>query len=155
MTVHYAATVQEEVGLRGATALGVDVDPDLVVAVDGTLEQSYPGVDPSKAISRLGDGVGIKRKDATVLTTPAVVERFHSLAADRGIPVQREVSWNIGTDAGTLQNAGGARPVGGLSIPIRYHHSAVETAHETDIEAGIDLLTAFLEAETGGDYTAD
>ena len=149
VTVHYAATVQEEVGLRGATALGVDVDPDLVVALDGTLEQSYPGVDPSNAISTLGDGVGIKRKDATVIATPGVAERFESVAESRDVPFQREVSWKIGTDTGGLQTTGGARPVGALSIPVRYHHSAVETANVNDVEAAVDLLTAFLDTEDG------
>ena len=155
VTVHYAATVQEEVGLRGATALGADVDPDLAVALDGTLEQSHPGVDPSNAISKLGDGVGVKRKDATVIPTPGVAERFESLAETHDITVQREVSWNIGTDTGGLQNAGGGRPVGALSVPVRYHHSAVETADSRDIEAAVDLLTAFLDAEGGADYTPD
>jgi len=32
VTIHFAATVQEEVGIRGATALGVDIDPDLAIA---------------------------------------------------------------------------------------------------------------------------
>jgi len=153
VTVHYAATVQEEVGLRGAAALGVDIDPDLVVALDGTLEQSYPGVDPSNAISKLGDGVGIKRKDASVITTPGVVERFESVAENHDITFQHEVSWNIGTDTGGLQNTGGARPVGALSIPVRYHHSAVETANVNDVAAAVSLLTAFLNSEDGKDYT--
>ncbi|CDK39616.1 M42 family metallopeptidase [Halorubrum sp. AJ67] len=155
VTVHYAATVQEEVGLRGAAALRVDVDPDLVVALDGTLEQSYPGVDPSNAITTLGDGVGIKRKDASVIPTAEVVERFESVAETRDIAFQREVSWNIGTDTAALQNAGGARPVGALSIPVRYHHSAVETADARDVEAAVDLLTAFLDSEDGTDYAPD
>lgn len=153
VTVHYVATVQEEVGLRGATALGVDVDPDLAIALDGTLEQSYPGIAPSNAISKLGDGVGVKRKDATVIPTPGVVERFESVAEERDIDFQREVSWNIGTDTGGLQNTGGARPVGALSIPVRYHHSAVETANARDVEAAVDLLTAFLDTEDGVDYS--
>lgn len=152
VTVHYAATVQEEVGLRGARALGVDVDPDLVVALDGTLEQSYPGVAPANAISKLGEGVGIKRKDASVITTPQVVERFEGLAEEHDIAFQREVAWNVGTDTGGLQNTGGARPVGALSVPVRYHHSAVETADTRDIAATVDLLTAFLDTETGDDY---
>ena len=152
VTVHYAATVQEEVGLRGAAALGADVDPDLVVALDGTLEQSHPGVDRSNAVSTLGDGVGVKRKDASVVPTPGVVERFESLAESRDIAFQREVARNIGTDTGALQIAGGARPVGALSIPVRYHHSAVETANARDVEAAVDLLTAFLDTEEGADY---
>ncbi|WP_241658453.1 hypothetical protein [Halorubrum sp. BOL3-1] len=155
VTVHYAATVQEEVGLRGAAALGVDIDPDLVVALDGTLEQSYPGVGPSDAITTLGNGVGIKRKDASVIPTPGVVERFEPVANARDTAFQREVSWNIGSDTAAIQNAGGARPVGALSIPVRYHHSAVETADVRDIEAAVGLLTVFVYTEDGADYASN
>ena len=59
------------------------------------------------------------------------------------------MSWKIGTDTGGLQTTGGARPVGALSIPVRYHHSAVETANVNDVEAAVDLLTAFLDTEDG------
>ena len=44
VTVHFAATTQEEVGLRGAEALGVDLDPDLVVAVETTVTNDVPDV---------------------------------------------------------------------------------------------------------------
>ena len=149
-TVHFCATTQEEVGLRGARALGVDLDPDLALAVDGTLERGVPGVDDADRVTELGAGVGIKRKDATVLPTPSVVEWLESLAADRAIPAQAEVASNIGTDTGALQTAAGATPVGALSVPVRYHHSPVETAHARDLRAVADLLTAAVEADVSG-----
>ncbi|WP_435063923.1 M42 family metallopeptidase [Halobaculum sp. EA56] len=149
-TVHFVATVQEEVGLRGAEAVGVDVDPDLAVAVDGTLERAVPGVDPAERVTALGAGVGVKHKDATVVPTPAVVGRLEALAEERDIPFQREVAANIGTDTGALQTAAGSTPVGALSVPVRYHHSTVETAHVDDLAATVDLLTAAVEAGPDG-----
>jgi len=149
-TVHFVATTQEEVGLRGAEAVGVDLDPDLAVAVDGTLERSVPGVDAADRVTRLGAGVGVKHKDATVVPTPGVVKRLEALAAERGIPFQREVASNVGTDTGALQTAAGATPVGAVSIPVRYHHSTVEAAHVDDLAATVDLLAAAVEDGLGG-----
>ncbi|GAB7092945.1 M42 family metallopeptidase [Halolamina litorea] len=145
-TVHFCATVQEEVGLRGARAIATDdaFDPDLVIALDGTLERSVPGVAPEDRITTLGDGVGIKRKDASVIPSPAVVDWLTATAEAEGIDHQREVAWNIGTDTGALQNAGGAVLSGALSVPVRYHHSPVETAHRGDLRATVDLLAAAL-----------
>ncbi|MFW5948867.1 MAG: M42 family metallopeptidase [Halolamina sp.] len=150
-TVHFCATVQEEVGLRGARAIATAeaFDPDLVIALDGTLERRVPGVDDGETITRLGDGVGIKRKDASVISGPAVVDWLTDVAKDEGIPHQREVAWNIGTDTGALQNAGGAVLSGALSVPVRYHHSPVETAHREDLTATVDLLAAVLGRTAG------
>ncbi|QZP37830.1 M42 family metallopeptidase [Halobaculum magnesiiphilum] len=149
-TVHYVATTQEEVGLRGAEGVGVDLDPDVAIAVDGTLERGVPGVDAADRVTTLGDGVAVKRKDATVVPTPAVVRRLEALAEEREIPYQREVAANIGTDTGALQTAAGSTPVGAVSIPVRYHHSTVETAHVDDLTATVDLLTAAVEAAPDG-----
>ncbi|QZX99580.1 M42 family metallopeptidase [Halobaculum rubrum] len=153
-TVHYVATTQEEVGLRGAEGVGVDIDPDVAIAVDGTLERAVPGVDAADHVTTRGDGVAIKRKDATVVPTPAVVERLEALADDREVPFQREVAASIGTDTGALQTAAGSTPVGAVSIPVRYHHSTVETAHADDLAATVDLLVAVAEAGAAGLWSA-
>jgi endoglucanase len=145
-TVHYCATVQEEVGLRGARAVATDdaFEPDLVIALDGTLERSVPGVASADRITTLGEGVGIKRKDASVIPSPAVVSWLTSIAEEEDIDHQREVAWNIGTDTGSLQFDGGAVASGALSVPVRYHHSPVETAHRDDLDATVELLAAAL-----------
>ncbi|MEF8801215.1 MAG: M20/M25/M40 family metallo-hydrolase [Halolamina sp.] len=145
-TVHFCATVQEEVGLRGARAIATDeaFDPELAIALDGTLERGVPGVDEADRISELGAGVGIKRKDASVVPSPDVVDWLTAVAEDEEIDHQREVAWNIGTDTGSLQFDGGAVAASALSIPVRYHHSPVETAHQNDLDATVELLAAAL-----------
>ena len=154
VTVHFAATVQEEVGLRGAQALGVDLDPDLAIALDVTVANDVPGFDEAEHVTELGAGTAIKLKDSSVITTPKVHRRLQELAADRGIDHQREILPAGGTDTASFQNTNGATPVGALSIPTRYLHTVTESAHHADIEATISLLTAFLETETGThDYT--
>lgn len=154
VTIHFAATVQEEVGIRGAQTLGFDLDPDLAIALDVTVANDVPGFEPGDQVTELGDGAAIKLKDSSVITTPKVHRRMRQVAEDEDIDYQLEVLPAGGTDTAGFQRARGARPVGALSIPTRYLHTVTETAHIDDIEATIKLLTAFLESETGDhDYT--
>jgi len=148
-TIHFAATVQEEVGLRGAKALGVDLDPDLAIALDVTVANDVPGFDEGEYVTELGAGVAIKLKDSSVITNPKVTDRLRDLATEREIPYQLEVLPAGGTDTAGFQTAAGAKPVGALSIPTRYLHTVTESAHHADIAAAIDLLTAALDTETG------
>ena len=154
VTIHFAATVQEEVGIRGAQTLGFDLDPDLAIALDVTVANDVPGFEPGDQVTQLGEGTAIKLKDSSVITTPKVHRRMQSVADDEGIDYQLEVLPAGGTDTAGFQRARGAVPVGALSIPTRYLHTVTESAHVDDIDATIELLTAFLSSETGDqDYT--
>jgi endoglucanase len=154
VTVHFCATVQEEVGLRGARALGVDVDPDLAIALDVTVANDIPDYDDGEEVTELGTGAAIKLKDSSVVTNPKVNRRLRSVADERDIPYQLEVLPSGGTDTAGFQNTFGAKPVGAISIPTRYLHTVTESAHVDDVAAAIDLLVAALETETGeADYT--
>lgn len=155
VTVHFAATVQEEVGLRGAHALGVDIDPDLAIALDVTVANDVPQIgEAADAVTRLGDGAAIKLKDSSVITSPKVHRRLTAVAESNDIDHQHEVLPAGGTDTAGFQTPGGAKPVGAISIPTRYLHTVTETADLGDVAATTDLLTAFLESETGEhDYT--
>ncbi len=149
VTIHFAATVQEEVGLRGANALGVDLDPDLAIALDVTVANDVPGFEAADHVTELGEGAAIKLKDSSVITNPKVHRRLRSVAEDEDIEFQLEVLPAGGTDTAGFQRAGGAVPAGAISIPTRYLHTVTESANVDDITATIDLLTAFLESETG------
>jgi endoglucanase len=154
VTVHFAATTQEEVGLRGAEALGGDLDPDLALALDVTVANDVPGFEDGDQVTRLGEGAAIKLKDGSVITNPKVNRRLREVAEDADIDHQFEILPSGGTDTANLQRAGGATPAGALSIPTRYLHTVTESAHVDDVTATTDLLTAFLESEDGStDYT--
>lgn len=149
VTIRFGATVQEEVGLRGASALGVDLDPDLAVALDVTVANDIPGYEDEEHVTQLGAGTAIKLKDSSVITNPKVHRRMRSVADENDIPYQLEVLPSGGTDTAGFQNTYGAKPVGAISVPTRYMHTVTESAHHTDIEATIDLLTDFLKSESG------
>lgn len=141
--IYAVFTVQEEVGLRGAKVSGFEIDPDVAIAVDVTLSGDLP--DTSETAAALGKGTAIKIRDRSAICSRAVVEDLENLATRKGIPAQRDVLSAGGTDIGSVQLLGKGVQVGGLSVPIRYCHSAVEMADRGDIEATIGLLVAYLE----------
>ena len=74
--VYGIATVQEEIGLRGATAAGGGLKPDVCVAIDITLANDIPGIPEEMAVTRLGDGTAIKFMDSSLICHPKVYQHF-------------------------------------------------------------------------------
>jgi endoglucanase len=136
-------TVQEEVGLRGAKVSGFEIAPDIAIALDVTLSGDHPDAESTSAA--LGKGAAIKIRDRSAICNKDIIEDLENIAARKGIPVQRDVLSAGGTDIGSVQLLGKGVKVGGVSIPIRYCHSAIEMADRRDIEAAIGLLIAYLE----------
>lgn len=139
------ATVQEEVGLRGAQVSAFHIDPDVGVALDITLAADIPGVPAHEQVTRLGEGAAIKIQDSSFISHPGLVAFMKALAKKRKIPYQMEILPRGGTDAGSIQRIRGGVPVITLSVPTRYVHTSIELADVGDIQAAINLLAAFLE----------
>jgi endoglucanase len=143
--VYFIATVQEEVGARGAHTSAFAIAPDIGVALDVTIACDIPSVPAHEQLTRLGKGVAIKVKDSYSISHPGLVQFLVNLAEERKIQYQLEILPRGGTDAGAIQPAREGVAVVTISIPTRYVHTVVETAHKEDIEAAINLLVAFLE----------
>lgn len=152
-TVVGVATVQEEIGLRGAAAAGWSVKPDIAIALDITLANDIPGIGEADQITKLGAGAAIKIMDGSLLCHPKVVDHFRAIAERDGIKHQMEILPRGGTDAGAIQRLHGGIPSFTLSIPTRYVHTVNETVHPDDVQACIDLLAAYLTEAEKGVYT--
>jgi endoglucanase len=142
--LYAVATTQEEIGLRGATAAGWRIQPDVAIALDITLANDIPGVPEPDHVTKLGSGTAIKIMDSSLICHPKLVARFRALAEQNEIPHQMEILRSGGTDAGGIQRLHGGIPSFTLSIPCRYVHTVNETVSGTDVDASVDLLTAFL-----------
>jgi tetrahedral aminopeptidase len=151
--VYAVATVQEEIGLRGAAAAGSSVAPDIAVALDVTLANDIPGIGQADRVTKLGAGTAIKFLDGSLISHPKVFNHFLALAEKHKINHQIEVLPVGGTDAGAIQRLHGGIPSFTLSIPTRYVHTVNETVHEDDVQASIDLLARYIEEAHEGDYT--
>jgi tetrahedral aminopeptidase len=138
------ATVQEEVGLRGATTAAFAVEPDVVIALDITPSGDFPGAPEEFVGVRLGQGVALKVMDQSAVADHRLNQRLRRIADAEGIAYQLEILGRGGTDAGAMQRSRGGVPVTALSVPVRYAHTVNETCAIRDIEAAIALLRRFL-----------
>lgn len=146
--VHAVFTTQEEVGLRGALTSAFRVEPDVGIALDTTLAVDTPDIKDHQRITKLGGGVGIKVMDSSSISTRWLLDEFLALAEQRGIDHQLEVLPLGGTDAGAIQRSRLGVPSITLSTPSRYVHTVTEMVSKADLEAGVALLTAFLQEGT-------
>jgi len=153
--IYAVATVQEEIGLRGALTSGYGVDPDVAIAIDVTLAVDIPGVPEHEQVTKLGAGTAIKILDSSAISHPKLTAALRSLATNRSIPWQHEILPRGGTDAGAIQKVHAGVAVGTISIPTRYIHSSVEMVHKNDVEASIALLAAFIEEGHSADLALE
>jgi endoglucanase len=143
------AAVQEEIGLFGARTSAFEVQPDLAVAVDVTHATDAPGVDEKELGSHaLGSGPAIARGSTL---SPKVFELLVEAAEEAGIEHTIAASGRgTSTDADAIQISRSGIPTGLVSIPLRYMHSPVEMVDLADVEAAVELLTAFASRLTAG-----
>jgi endoglucanase len=139
------ATVQEEVGIRGARVAAARLRPRLGMAIDITLANDGPDAKPHERITSLGGGAAIKVYDTSAIVPRQVVDHLTAVAEDRGIPHQLEVMSRGGTDTRELQLSGDGAPAGCVSIPTRYVHQVVEACHPDDVDAAVRLVIGFCE----------
>lgn len=139
-------TVQEEIGLRGATAVASGVNPDYVINLDVTLACDVPGSAPHERITDLGKGAAIKVLDGATVCDYRMVKFMKAIAKKNDIPYQLEVLPRGGTDtAGLQRHSQGGAIAGGISMPCRYLHQVIEMASKTDLQNSINLLKACLQ----------
>ncbi len=81
-----AFTVQEEVGLRGATASASGVNPDFGIALDTTIAFDLPGAKPEESVTKLGKGAAIKILDGSTICDHRMVSFLKKTAQQNEIP---------------------------------------------------------------------
>jgi putative aminopeptidase FrvX len=143
-TVLAVATVQEEVGLRGADVAARTWQPDVAFALDVGIAGDTPGMRREEARCRLGQGPLLLAYDASLLPNPKLRDFVADVAAAEGIPIQWETVPGGGTDAGRMQFAGTGVPSLVVGFATRYIHSAAAVIHRGDLEAAVQLLVAVL-----------
>ena len=136
---HFAFTVQEEVGLRGAMTVGFRLAPDLALIIEGTTAADIPGVTPGREVCRLGGGVVIPFMDRTAIYDRRLYREISALAKESNIPWQTKQVIAGGTDGGAIQRARGGARVLGLAAPVRNLHTGVNAASVRDLEHLLNL----------------
>jgi endoglucanase len=135
-------TVQEEVGVRGMGPAAFAIEPDIALAIDGSLCHGPYG-DEKERLCVLGQGTGVYLIDGLTIGDRRLVRFLGELCKRESIPWQKNIGG--GTDASALQKTRRGALVTTVGAPVRYMHSTVQICHGDDVEATIRLLTAFLE----------
>jgi len=138
-------TVQEELGLRGATTAANAIRPDIGIAVDVTIANDGPDAKPHDHVADVGGGTAIKILDSSFVANHRLVDFMIATAEANGTRYQLEVLPLGGTDSASMQRAGAGAIAGCVSVPCRYTHTVVEMCHRDDIQASIDLLAATIQ----------
>lgn len=141
VAVYGVGTVQEEVGLRGATASAFGIDPKVGFALDVGFATDIPDI-PKKLLGeiKLGKGPELNRScDNNIVLGRKLreVAKTHKIAYQES--AAHRASGGTDTCAIQLSRAGVATAL--LSIPNRYMHSQVEMCDLRDVEGAVQLLT--------------
>jgi len=147
------ATVQEEIGLRGATTSTYGVEPLVGIALDVTFATDHPGMDKRKLGEIKIGGGPVLTRGANV--NPVVFEGLVAAAAKKKIPYQIDAaSGGTGTDANAMQLSRAGVATGLVSVPQRYMHTPVEVLSLEDLDNTVKLLTEFvLSVDEKTDFT--
>ena len=140
--LYAVGTTQEEVGVRGAAVAAYEIDPDVGVALDGSVSSDVPYARDDLQYTRLGAGVGIYRFDRLTISDRPLYDLLVDTARRRDIPYQVTM-WG-GTDASAMQRSRSGALACTVGVPVRYMHSTVQLAHWDDIEGNVALMRRFL-----------
>jgi len=141
------ATVQEEIGLRGAEMIARRIKPNIAIVTDVTHDTSTPMINKNiEGDVSCGKGPSLSYAPAVHNKLLALVE---SVATRKKIPVQwRALSRSTGTDTDSFAYSNDGCPSVLISIPLRYMHTPVEMIHRDDVESTIELMYETLVALT-------
>jgi tetrahedral aminopeptidase len=153
VAVYGVSTVQEEIGLRGATTSAFGVDPDVGVAVDVNHATDSPDMDKRKVGDiKIGGGPVFSRGPNI---SPLVFDRLVAAAKAKKIAYQVDAQpRGTGTDANAIQLTRAGVATGLVSIPLRYMHTPVELISLDDVESIAKTFAQFcLDIEADADFS--
>lgn len=141
----FSFSVQEEVGLKGASAVVHEVEPDLALVVEGTTAADLPGTAEKDMVAQLGIGPALTLVDRSFIANSDLNEELKKRAQKHQIPLQIKKPTYGGTNAGEIYKSLKGIPTAVISVPCRFIHSPVSILDLRDLENTANLLLKFLE----------
>ncbi len=148
-TVYSGATVQEELGLRGARTATQLIQPDIFFGLDCSAANDMTG--DRNAFGHIGKGALLRIYDPTMFTHRGMVEYIQDTASTNKIPVQYYISQG-GTDAGAVHLSGIGIPSSVIGICGRYIHTSSSIIHTDDYDAAKELLIKLVKGMNASTY---
>lgn len=138
--VYFVSTVQEEVGVRGATTSTFKIDPDIGIAIDVGFGAT-PEL-PEEDVISMGKGAGITLGGNI---HPTLRKHLIEIANEYNISFQHEITPGLtGTDGRAMIITKCGIPTLVISLPLRYMHTSVETIDMNDVKTCAQLLARFI-----------
>lgn len=138
-------TVQEEVGLRGATVAAYKIEPEIGLVIEGTTCADFVK-DDKDFVTETGKGPAISVMDSSSITNEKFLNRILKVAEENGIPHQIRRGNVGGNDAGAIHKTKSGIITASISVPTRYIHSPISMIHKDDYEYTLKLVKKVLES---------
>lgn len=143
-TVFGVATVQEEVGLRGATTSVRVVNPDLAIILEADIAGDVPGIKDEESSVKIGAGPTILLYDARMIPNLKLRDFVLETADEMEIPIQLSAITGGATDGGVIHLHQSGVPTVVIGVPARHIHSDSSIIHRDDYDRTVQLLVAML-----------
>jgi putative aminopeptidase FrvX len=156
-TVIGAATVQEEVGLRGARTSAHVAQPDVCITLEVDIAGDVPGIEAHEAPTKMGFGPAIITYDASMIPNQGLKDLIIRTAEECKIPLQLSQMKGGGTDGGAIHMANAGCPSVVITVPTRHIHSHAGMLSLDDVDRAVALVIEVvkrLDAKTVEAFTA-
>jgi putative aminopeptidase FrvX len=153
--LHVAATVQEEIGLRGASVVQNSANADIVINLEIGIANDFP-LRTAQHLSQeaLGKGATVFVFDGSMIPNQKYVDWIVKLAKDNSIPIQFTGVTGYGEDAAQVQKSGTGVPAVNLGVPTRYGHSQSGVIDRADYDATVKLVRTMIEKLSAAEVKA-
>jgi putative aminopeptidase FrvX len=144
-TVFGVATVQEEVGARGATTSVEVINPDVAIILETDIAGDVPGIKPEESAIKLGGGPTLVAYDARMIPNLKLRDMVIDAAKKLNIPLQMSTVEGGATDGGPIHLHRVGVPTVVLGVPTRHIHSHNTVLRRDDFDHTAALVTALVQ----------
>jgi putative aminopeptidase FrvX len=139
-TVCAAATVMEEVGMRGASTSVEAVQPDVAIILESDIAGDVPGIKPEESAVKMGGGPTLLVYDARMIPNLKLRDMVLEAAEAAGVTMQLSAIEGGATDGGVIHLYKTGVPTIVMAVPARHIHSHSSIIHRKDYEDAVKVL---------------
>jgi endoglucanase len=139
-SVYGATTVQEEVGVRGATTSVEMIDPDVAIILESDIAGDVPGIRPDESSTKMGEGPSLLMYDARMIPNLKLRDLVIDTAKKEKIPLQFTTMEGGATDGSIIHLHKHGVPTVVIGVPTRHIHSHNSILKRVDIDDTIELV---------------
>ena len=138
------ATVQEEVGCRGARAATNFVTPDIAIILEGPPSDDVPLKKNNGSQCVLGNGPHLRRLEPGMISNGGLFRFIRDKAEEMDMPYQVAIGASGGTDGMVIHSQNLGIPSIMIGVPVRYAHSHHGLFSMGDYKLTVKLITEVL-----------